>query len=119
MEHDLKIWPKFFQQVRNEEKLFEIRSMDDRGYKVGDSLLLREYEPEKQEYSGRYVQVQVMQITTADEYPAGLQEGYCSMSIRMFGYGDHYQPDPNPMEATEENQLPPPPALSVTDNRGK
>jgi hypothetical protein len=50
--HDLKIWPEFFVVVACGAKTAEIRR-DDRGYKVGDILLLREWEPTTERYSGR------------------------------------------------------------------
>lgn len=44
MIHDLKIWPEFFSRLESGEKRFEIRK-NDRGFSVGDTLLLREFEP--------------------------------------------------------------------------
>lgn len=52
--HDLKTWPEPFEAVWSGRKNFEIRR-NDRDFKVGDTLLLREYEPEKQAYTGREV----------------------------------------------------------------
>lgn len=42
--HDLKVWPEFFGPIHNGDKLFELR-YDDRYYKVGDGLVLREFAP--------------------------------------------------------------------------
>lgn len=42
--HDLKCWPSFFEPIANGVKPFEVRS-NDREFKVGDVLLLREFEP--------------------------------------------------------------------------
>lgn len=44
MQHELKCWPEYFMQILSGEKPFEIRN-DDRDYKVGDFLLLREFVP--------------------------------------------------------------------------
>ncbi len=62
--HDLKILPSFFEQVINGNKMFEIRE-NDRDYKLGDVLLLREVEPTRTdiEYTGRMKAVQVTYIT--------------------------------------------------------
>lgn len=46
--HDLKIFPRYFEEVVNGSKRFEIRK-NDRDFKVGDEVLLREYNPEKRE----------------------------------------------------------------------
>lgn len=50
--HDLKSWPEFFEPVLAGKKTFELRK-DDRHFKVGDVLWLREWEPNTAKYSGR------------------------------------------------------------------
>lgn len=42
--HELKCWPESFEAIATGVKTFEIRK-DDRGYRVGDYLLLREWKP--------------------------------------------------------------------------
>ena len=44
MNHDLKTWPPFFEDVLTGAKTFELRR-DDRGYTVGDVVTLREWAP--------------------------------------------------------------------------
>lgn len=43
MLHELKILPEYYDAVANGIKTFEIRK-DDRNYKVGDTLRLREFD---------------------------------------------------------------------------
>jgi hypothetical protein len=50
-EHELKVWPQFFDALLSGDKTFEVRK-DDRGFHVGDVLWLREYRPEQKCYSG-------------------------------------------------------------------
>lgn len=50
--HELKCWPEYFEAVQSGDKPFEVRKWD-RPYAVGDTLLLREYDPEAQDYTGR------------------------------------------------------------------
>lgn len=47
--HELKVKPVYFEAVKEGIKTFELRR-DDRNFKVGDILLLREWE---HQYSGR------------------------------------------------------------------
>lgn len=51
-EHELKTWPEFYQALHTGEKTFELR-VDDRGYRAGDVLHLREWNPRSETYSGR------------------------------------------------------------------
>lgn len=60
--HDLKTWPEYFQAVLDGRKLFEIRK-DDRGFQVGDSVQLEEYDPQLNVYSGRAIVVEITYVT--------------------------------------------------------
>lgn len=42
--HELKTWPDYYECLVDGTKTFEYRR-DDRGFKVGDTLYLREWEP--------------------------------------------------------------------------
>ncbi len=50
--HELKCWPGYFEAIKSGAKNFEVRR-DDRRFAVGDALLLREWDPDTQSYSGR------------------------------------------------------------------
>jgi hypothetical protein len=52
--HLLKIHPCYFKEVASGKKTFELR-INDRDYKSGDTLRLREYDPESKEFTGRFV----------------------------------------------------------------
>ena len=78
MIHTLKIWPEFFQAIVDDLKLFEIRK-NDRDYKVGDVLILTEYEPKQQKYTGRGLSVDVIYLT---HFSVGLGADFVFMSIQ-------------------------------------
>ena len=76
--HQLKILPQHFQDVLSGRKTFELRK-DDRGYQVGDELILAEWDGEK--YTGVAIPVRVTHILrNHPEY--GLMDGYCILSIK-------------------------------------
>ena len=76
--HELKILPVYFDKVRFGEKRFEIRK-DDREYKVGDILRLKEWDVGY--YTGEEIDVAVRYILHDYEFPDGIKPGYCIMAI--------------------------------------
>lgn len=76
--HELKCWPEYFQAVYDKLKRFELRK-NDRGYKVDDALLIREFDPKTNEYTGRAVYRIVTYMVTDTRF--GLQPGYCILGI--------------------------------------
>jgi len=87
MKHDLKTWPKYFDAVWNRSKTFELRK-NDRNYKVGDILCLREYDNEVNEYSGRELLMGVAYILEGGVF--GLDKEMCIMSLTEIGREEDY-----------------------------
>ncbi len=75
MKHKLKIQPQYFEEVCSGKKSFEIRN-NDRNFQVGDTLLLQEFIPETQEFTGRIIERKVTYITDYAQ-----QENYVVMAI--------------------------------------
>lgn len=67
MEHELKTWPAYFQLMLDEKKNFEIRE-NDRDFKVGDYLILKEFNSNKNEYTGREFKVLVKYILSENPF---------------------------------------------------
>jgi hypothetical protein len=74
--HELKTWNPSFSDILSGVKTFEVRK-GDRDYKVGDALLLREYEPVAGIYTGRDCRVYVTYVLALDPWCPG----YVGMSI--------------------------------------
>ena len=79
MTHELKILPEYFDAVAKREKTFEIRK-NDRDYKVGDSLMLKEWHHGK--YTGRRIMRYVNYIYYGDG-TYGIPEGVCVMNLKI------------------------------------
>jgi len=47
-----KVWPDYFKLIKSGQKKFELRLADFR-IKVGDTLILEEWDPKKKDYTGR------------------------------------------------------------------
>ena len=73
--HNLKIWRKYFDAVKNGSKKFEIR-FDDRGYSEGDFIVLHEWSDALQDYSGETIQKRIGFITGYEQ-----QEGFVVFSL--------------------------------------
>lgn len=52
MEIEKKVWPEFFNKIMAGEKNFEIR-LADFDCQPGDFLILKEWDPQTKEYTGR------------------------------------------------------------------
>ena len=75
--HELKTWPEFFTAIVDGRKRFELRK-DDRGFAVGDGLILKEWNPNTKSYTGSQVVVIVTYIVKGF---TGIQDGYVIMGI--------------------------------------
>ncbi len=81
---ELKCWPDNFRQIKRGVKTCDIR-VNDRGYKVGDTLHLREWIPSADydldgsgEYTGHFVYVQVKHVVCGQ---LGIPRGLAVLSI--------------------------------------
>lgn len=75
MEHILKIHPEYFEAILNNKKTFEIR-LNDRDFKVGDTLVLKEYVFNKG-FTGLSINKTITYITDYAQ-----KENYVVMSIK-------------------------------------
>lgn len=74
--HELKIMPQYYEPVLRKVKTFEIRK-NDRNFAVGDEILLKEYDLDKKEYTGRQLKQEICFMTDYAQ-----QDGYVVLGIR-------------------------------------
>ena len=79
MRHELKIWPQYFALVVNGSKTWELRK-NDRPFAVGDTLLLKEFDPATGSFSGRHCTRLVVGVMPSTELVM-VEPGYCLLSI--------------------------------------
>lgn len=77
--HSLKTWPGQFRAIINGEKTFEFRK-NDRAFKEGDILSLKEWNPKLEMYTGLCFEVEVTFILYGPAF--GIPKDYCVMSIQ-------------------------------------
>lgn len=54
-----KIWPEYFQRILNGDKKFELR-LADFECNLGDILILKEWNPKTQKYTGRIMEKEII-----------------------------------------------------------
>ena len=97
MDHDLKCVQPWFDQVWGRKKPFELRKLD-RDFKVGDTLWLREYYPERrvvmdEDYYGRRcIKAKITTIITSADFPQGILPGYGVLGINVLERIENYDP---------------------------
>lgn len=80
MTHALKTWPEYFKAIESGEKTFELRK-DDRPFKVGDTILLQEYSPESESYTGKEQSMTIGYILR-DAVKFGLKSGFVIIGLK-------------------------------------
>ncbi len=78
--HRLKCWPVPFQATWDRRKLHEVRA-DDRGFQVGDEVVLMEYDPVFERYMGREIEGIITYVSAAGSF--GLPRGLCVFSLAL------------------------------------
>lgn len=76
--HVLKLYANYFNDVAHGHKRFEIRK-NDRDYQVDDLLILREFVPQFDVYTGNMMVYQVTYMTDFKQRP-----GYVVLGIENF-----------------------------------
>ncbi len=78
--HALKCWPKYFEEVLANRKPFEIRKAD-RPFAVGDLLVLQEWCPQREQYTGQQC---VRVITYVGRDLPGMEKWHVALGLKEF-----------------------------------
>jgi hypothetical protein len=79
--HRLKTWPIYFEAIWDDRKNFEVRK-DDRHFAILDKLFLEEFDPERGDYSGRYIEAEITYVMRNSTFKA-IEIGYVVMALRI------------------------------------
>ena len=114
MVHELKILPQYFEKVLDGSKTFELRK-DDRGFEVGDILILKEFrqglidctqsEPiviQERGYTGRKIEKEISYIFKGGIPGMGLRKGFSILGLKDIIANENYMENNN--ESSKEKQ---------------
>lgn len=80
IEHELKVWQSYFHALWDGVKPFELRR-DDRDFRVGDTLRLRETYYHNGEYTGREIRTSPITYILRQEPEFGLMDGFAVLGL--------------------------------------
>ncbi len=83
MTHALKTWPEFYKDIESGAKNFEIRKLD-RPFKVGETLLLQEWDHQTKAYTGKETRRQITHIFYGGHF--GVESGFVVMGLKEIEY---------------------------------
>ncbi|GAB3313407.1 ASCH/PUA domain-containing protein [Hymenobacter humi] len=76
--HELKTWPSCFAAASAGNKPFDVRE-NDRSFQVGDMLILREFNPETEQYTGQTLTRWVSYVLEGGAF--GVQPNWCVLGF--------------------------------------
>lgn len=80
MKIEKKVRPEYFEKILSGEKTFELR-LADWECKVGDILILKEYNPKTKEYTGRQIEKKVTYVAETKD-----DKFFSKEDIEKYGY---------------------------------
>lgn len=97
MRHDLKTWLEPFAAIADDKKFHEIRKESDRSFRVGEVLLLREWDENKKQYTGRAIEADITYLTRGPDWDVPV--GLVVMSLGQISSVFYHPPVSTPYEA--------------------
>lgn len=91
-DYEVKSWPWFFEPMVAGNKKHDMRDKSERPYRIGDRMLLREFDPRNGQYTGREAVAMITYITSNDTPCAmssnALDNNACILSVLVSELGD-------------------------------
>ena len=84
--HILKTLPPYYEEVKEGNKLFELRK-NDRDFKVDDLVFLCEYRSDSQEFTGGIFEARITYVLEPDNTIRGLMPGYVIFGFSPIDWG--------------------------------
>lgn len=78
VKHELKVWPKQYFALTNGFKSFEVRK-NDRDFHVGDLLILKEWNPDREEFTGDMCTRMINYLLKGGQF--GIEEEYVVLGL--------------------------------------
>ncbi len=83
--HHVKSWPQYFASIKEGQRTHDLRR-NDREFQVGDLMILAEFDPQAQKYTGETCEVEITSMTSTSQPCAvsseALDPAFCILSIR-------------------------------------
>ena len=80
MKIEKKVWPEYFKKIKSGDKSFELRLADWK-CEVGDILILREWDPKTQEYTGQELEKEITYVIKTKD-----QKFWSEEEVNKYGF---------------------------------
>ena len=80
-----KTWPEYFNKILGGEKNFDVR-LADFDCKEGDILILKEFDPEKEEFTGRVIEKEVAYVLKTKDIKFWTKEEIDSKGLQVISF---------------------------------
>lgn len=85
MRIEKKVWPEYFKKIKSGDKTFELRLADWK-CKIGDVLVLKEWDPKTKEYTGREIEKKVTYVIKTKDQKFWSKEEIEKYGLQVIGF---------------------------------
>lgn len=85
MKIEKKIWPQYFDAIASGKKTFELR-LADFECNLGDTLMLREWNPDTKKYTGRRLEKEVTYVVKTKGQKFFPEEDLAKYGLQVIGF---------------------------------